>query len=113
MSDCLFCKIIKGEIPSTKVYEDELVYAFKDINPIAPVHVLIIPKQHISMLWDVNEENSAVISHIYEVAGRIAKELGLENGFRVAANCGEDAGQTVFHIHFHLIGGRKLGWEEQ
>ena len=113
MSDCLFCKIIKGEIPSTKVYEDELVYAFKDINPIAPVHVLIIPKQHISMLWDVNEENSAVISHIYEVAGRIAKELGLENGFRVATNCGEDAGQTVFHIHFHLIGGRKLGWEEQ
>ncbi|MBQ4095378.1 MAG: histidine triad nucleotide-binding protein [Oscillospiraceae bacterium] len=113
MSDCLFCKIIKGEIPSTKVYEDELVYAFKDINPIAPVHVLIIPKQHISMLWDVNEENSAVISHIYEVAGKIAKELGLENGFRVATNCGEDAGQTVFHIHFHLIGGRKLGWEEQ
>lgn len=113
MSDCLFCKIIKGEIPSTKVYEDELVYAFKDINPIAPVHVLIIPKQHISMLWDVNEENSAVISHIYEVAGKLAKELGLENGFRVATNCGEDAGQTVFHIHFHLIGGRKLGWEEQ
>ena len=113
MSDCLFCKIIKGEIPSTKVYEDELVYAFKDINPIAPVHVLVIPKQHISMLWDVNEENSAVISHIYEVAGKIAKELGLENGFRVATNCGEDAGQTVFHIHFHLIGGRKLGWEEQ
>ncbi len=113
MSDCLFCKIIKGEIPSAKVYEDELVYAFKDIAPIAPVHVLIIPKEHISMLWDVNEENSAVISHIYEVAGKIAKDLGLDNGFRIATNCGEDAGQTVFHIHFHLIGGRKLGWEEQ
>lgn len=113
MEDCLFCKIIKGEMPSAKVYEDETVYAFKDINPIAPVHVLIIPKKHIAKLEDVNEENSGVIAHIYEVVPKIAKELGLTNGFRVASNCGEDAGQTVFHIHFHLLGGRKLGWEEQ
>ncbi|MBP1572979.1 MAG: histidine triad nucleotide-binding protein [Oscillospiraceae bacterium] len=113
MSDCLFCKIIKGEIPSTKVYEDETVYAFKDIAPIAPVHILIIPKEHISKLEDVNETNSAVISHIFEVAAKIAKDMGLTNGYRVVSNCGEDAGQTVFHIHFHLLAGRKLGWEEQ
>ncbi len=113
MSDCLFCKIIKGEIPSAKVYEDETVYAFKDIAPIAPVHILIIPKEHISKLEDVNETNSAVISHIFEVAAKIAKDMGLTNGYRVVSNCGEDAGQTVFHIHFHLLAGRKLGWEEQ
>ncbi len=113
MSDCLFCKIIKGEIPSAKVYEDETVYAFKDINPIAPVHILIIPKEHISKLEDVNETNSAVISHIFEVAAKIAKDMNLTNGYRVVSNCGEDAGQTVFHIHFHLLAGRKLGWEEQ
>ncbi len=113
MSDCLFCKIIAGEIPSAKVYEDELVYAFKDINPIAPVHILIIPKQHISKLEDVTAENSAVISHIFEVAAILARQLGLKNGFRIVSNCGEDAGQTVFHIHFHLLAGRKLGWEEQ
>ena len=111
--DCIFCKIIKGEIPSTKVYEDETVYAFKDIAPIAPVHILIIPKEHISKLEDVNETNSAVISHIFEVAAKIAKDMGLTNGYRVVSNCGEDAGQTVFHIHFHLLAGRKLGWEEQ
>ncbi len=113
MSDCIFCKIIKGEIPSTKVYEDDTVYAFKDIDPIAPVHILIIPKQHIAKLEDINESNSAVISHIYEVAAKLSKELGLTGGFRIASNCGEDAGQTVFHIHFHLLAGRKLGWKEQ
>lgn len=113
MNDCLFCRIVAGEIPSAKVYEDETVYAFKDINPIAPVHILIIPKVHISRLEDVTPENSAVISHIYEVAAIIARQLGLKNGFRVVSNCGEDAGQTVFHIHFHLLAGRKLGWEEQ
>lgn len=113
MSDCLFCKIIRGEIPSSKVYEDETVYAFKDIAPIAPVHILIIPKQHIAKLEDVNETNSAVISHIFEVAAKIAQDMGLKNGYRVVSNCGEDAGQTVFHIHFHLLAGRKLGWEEQ
>lgn len=113
MDNCIFCKIIAGEIPSDKVYEDETVYAFKDINPIAPVHVLIIPKQHIAKLEDVTEENSAVIAHIFEVAAKIAKDMGLDSGFRVVSNCGEDAGQTVFHIHFHLLAGRKLGWEVQ
>lgn len=113
MDNCIFCKIIAGEIPSTKVYEDETVYAFNDISPIAPVHVLIIPKQHIAKLEDITEENSGVISHIFEVAAKIAKDMGLQNGFRVVSNCGEDAGQTVFHIHFHLLAGRKLGWEVQ
>ena len=107
--DCLFCSIIKGDIPSTKVYEDETVYAFKDINPMAPVHVLIVPKQHLSSINDVTEENSAVIAHIYEVAAKLAKELGIsENGYRVVSNCGADGGQTVFHLHFHLLGGKKL-----
>ncbi len=107
--DCLFCSIIKGEIPSTKVYEDETVYAFKDINPMAPVHVLIVPKQHISSVNEVTEENSAVIAHIYEVAAKLAKELGIsESGYRVVSNCGADAGQTVFHLHFHILGGKKL-----
>ena len=107
--DCLFCKIVNGEVPSTKVYEDETVYAFKDINPVAPVHVLIIPKQHLSSINDVNAENSAVIAHIYEVAAKLAKEFGIsENGYRMVSNCGADAGQTVFHLHFHLLGGKKL-----
>ena len=107
--DCLFCSIIKGDIPSTKVYEDETVYAFKDINPMAPVHVLIVPKQHISSVNEVTEENSGVIAHIYEVAAKLAKELGIsESGYRVVSNCGADAGQTVFHLHFHLLGGKKL-----
>ncbi|MBQ8135611.1 MAG: histidine triad nucleotide-binding protein [Clostridia bacterium] len=110
--DCLFCSIIKGEIPSTKVYEDEQVYAFKDINPMAPVHVLIIPKTHLSSINDVTEENSAVIAHIYAVAAKLAKELGIsESGYRVVSNCGADAGQTVFHLHFHLLGGKKLNVE--
>ena len=107
--NCLFCSIIKGDIPSAKVYEDDTVYAFKDINPMAPVHVLIVPKTHIASVNDVNEENSAVISHIFEVAAKLAKELGIaENGYRVISNCGADAGQTVSHLHFHLLGGKKL-----
>ncbi len=107
--DCIFCRIIKGEIPSTKVYEDETVYAFKDINPMAPVHVLIIPKVHIASINEVTAENSAVIAHIYEIAAKLAKELGIsESGYRVVSNCGADAGQTVFHLHFHLLGGTKL-----
>ncbi len=110
--DCLFCSIIKGDIPSAKVYEDETVYAFKDINPMAPVHVLIVPKEHISSMNDVTAENSAVIAHIYEVAAKLAKELGIaESGFRVVSNCGADGGQTVFHLHFHLLGGKKLNVE--
>ncbi len=111
MNDCIFCKIIKGEIPSNKVYEDELCYAFHDINPTAPVHVLIIPKEHISSCNEVTGENCGVIGHIFSVAAKIAKDLGLsEKGYRIVNNCGEGAGQTVFHMHFHLIGGRELLW---
>ena len=107
--DCIFCKIIVGEIPSQKVYEDETVYAFKDINPMAPVHVLIVPKQHIASVNEVTAENSAVIAHIYEVASQLAKELGVaEDGYRIVTNCGKNAGQTVFHLHFHLLGGTPL-----
>ena len=108
MSDCIFCKIISGEIPSSKVYEDELVYAFNDINPAAPVHILVIPKQHIPTLFDVNDENSGIVAHIFEVISKIAKEKNLEEGFRVVSNCNEYGGQTVFHLHFHIIGGKKL-----
>lgn len=108
MNDCIFCKIINGDIPSQKVYEDDTVYAFKDINPMAPVHILIVPKEHISTLFDVSPENSAVIAHIYEVISVIAKEQKLEPGFRVVSNCNENGGQTVFHIHFHILGGKKL-----
>ena len=108
--DCLFCKIISGEIPSKKVYEDESVYAFYDINPMAPVHVRIVPKQHLSSMNDITAENSAVVSHIFEVAAQLARELGIaEDGYRVVSNCGAAAGQTVFHLHFHLLGGKKLG----
>lgn len=109
--DCLFCKIVKGEIPSEKVYEDELVYAFNDISPTAPTHVLIIPKKHISSALEIDDENSSLIGHIFSVANKIAKSVGIdERGFRIVNNCGEDGGQTVNHIHFHLIGGRNLAW---
>ncbi len=109
--DCLFCKIAAGEIPSEKVYEDELVYAFKDIAPAAPVHVLIIPKEHVmSSINDITEGNSAIVAHIFLVAKKIAEQLGLDSGYRLVNNCGEDGGQSVLHLHFHLIGGRKLAW---
>ena len=109
--DCLFCKIISGEIPSEKVYEDEYVYAFNDISPTAPVHILIVPKKHISTINDIQEEDSALIGKIYLAAKKIAKEKGIdEDGYRVVTNCNAMAGQTVFHIHYHLIGGRELGW---
>ena len=111
MEDCLFCKIIKGEIPSTKVYEDDMVYAFNDIAPQAPYHVVIVPKVHFESANDVTEENSKYIARIFEVIPKIAKELGFaENGYRVINNCGEDGLQTVRHIHFHLTGGRKFAW---
>ncbi|MBR1562482.1 MAG: histidine triad nucleotide-binding protein [Ruminococcus sp.] len=110
MNDCLFCKIIRGEIPSKKIYEDETVYVFEDINPTAPIHYLVIPKEHISKLDEVNETNSAVISHIYEVIAKLSKDLDIKGGFRVVSNCGESAGQSVFHIHFHLLAGRDFGW---
>ena len=107
--DCIFCSIIKGDIPSAKVYEDDTVYAFKDINPMAPVHVLIVPKEHIASVNEINENNSAVVAHIFEVAAKLAKELGVDkDGYRVVSNCGAYAGQTVFHLHFHLLGGKKL-----
>ena len=106
--DCLFCKIIAGEIPSKKVYEDELVYAFYDISPQAPVHFLVIPKEHIESAGRIDAGNSAVVAHAFEVIAKLAPELGLENGFRVITNCGEDGAQTVKHLHFHVLGGKKL-----
>lgn len=110
MEDCVFCKIIKGEVPSEKVYEDEEVLAFKDIDPAAPIHILVIPKKHIATLLDVKKEESYLISHIYEVINNIAQDLGIEkDGFRVIVNCGKDSGQEVMHIHFHMLAGRKLG----
>ena len=107
--DCLFCKIIAGEIPSKKVYEDEQVYAFYDIAPQSPVHFLVVPKEHISGPSAINSQNEAVVGHIYSVIAMLSKELGYENGYRVIANCGEDGGQTVKHLHFHVLAGKKLG----
>lgn len=106
--DCLFCKIIAGQIPSKKVYEDENIYAFYDINPQAPVHVLVIPKKHIESLDGVSASNVGVVSAIFEKIPEIAGLLGLENGYRVVSNCGPDACQTVKHLHFHIIGGKAL-----
>ena len=108
MSDCLFCKIIAGEIPSTKVYEDELVLAFRDIAPQAPTHVLVVPKTHIADCDGVTGANSAVVAHIFEVIPAIARAEGLTGGYRVVSNCGPDAGQTVPHLHFHILGGKAL-----
>ncbi len=108
--DCLFCKIINGEIPSAKVYEDDTVFAFRDIEPQAPVHILIVPKQHIKSAAEITCENSAVIAHIFEVAAKIAESEGLTDGYRIVNNCGDSAGQTVKHIHFHLMGGRDFAW---
>lgn len=106
--DCLFCKIVAGEIPSTKVYEDELVLAFRDITPKAPTHILVIPKKHIASAAEITPENSGVVSHIFEVIAELAKQEGLEEGFRVVSNCGEHGGQSVHHLHFHLLGGQQL-----
>ena len=111
MENCLFCKIIAGEIPSTKVYEDETVLAFRDIAPQAPTHVLVVPKVHIADCDGITAENSAVVAHIFEVIPAIAKSEGLTNGYRVVSNCGPDAGQTVPHRHFHILGGKALALE--
>ena len=108
MSDCLFCKIIAGEIPSTKVFENESVYAFRDINPMAPVHVLIVPRRHIDSADAITAETSADVAAIFEAIPQIAKSEGLSNGYRVITNCGEDGCQAVKHLHFHLLGGKKL-----
>ncbi len=106
--DCIFCKIIEGTIPSNKAYEDEYMLAFHDINPQAPVHILVIPKEHIPSADGVNAENSAVIAKIFEAIPKIAAAAGLKNGYRVITNCGDDACQTVKHLHFHIMGGKKL-----
>lgn len=111
MNDCLFCKIIAGIIPSAKVYEDDMVYAFRDIAPQAPTHILVVPKCHLSGCSDVTAESSHVVARIFEVIPQIAKAEGLENGYRVVSNCGADAGQTVSHLHFHILGGKKLALE--
>lgn len=107
--DCLFCKIAAGEIPSKKVYEDDLCYAFYDIDPQAPTHFLVIPRQHIESAFAVDASNSAVVAHCFEVIAKITKELGLES-FRVVSNIGEQAGQSVFHLHFHVLAGRDMTW---
>ena len=108
--DCLFCKIIEGDIPSTKVYEDEYVYAFKDINPMAAVHVLVIPKKHIDSLAEIEDGDEKIVGKIYKIINQIAEKLGFkENGYRVIVNCGKDGGQEVGHLHFHLLAGKQLG----
>ena len=111
MENCLFCKIVAGVIPSTKVYEDDSVLAFRDINPQAPVHVLVIPKTHIQDTDGITAENSALVAHMFEVIPQIAKAEGLTNGYRVISNCGPDSGQMVPHLHFHILGGKALSAE--
>ena len=106
--NCLFCKIIDGAIPSTKVYEDEYVYAFRDINPQAPVHVIVTPKEHIACADEISADNSPAVAKCFEAIAKIARAEGLTNGYRVINNCGADGGQTVMHLHFHLVGGKKL-----
>ena len=111
MKDCLFCKIAAGEIPSTKVYEDDRILAFRDIAPQAPTHILVIPKVHIGSVAEVTAENSGLVAHIFEVIPHIAAAEGLTGGFRVVSNCGDDAGQTVHHLHCHILGGKTLNTE--
>ena len=106
--NCIFCKIVNGEIPSSKVYEDDTVLAFNDINPAAPVHILVIPKKHIESAGALTDEDNELIAHIFQVIRLIAKEQGLDNGFRLVSNIGEDGGQTVKHLHFHILGKKKF-----
>ncbi len=109
--DCIFCKIVEGIIPSKKVYEDEFVYAFEDIERASPTHILIVPKKHFETILDIGQEDSNLISAVFMAANKIAKKLNFEKkGFRIVANCKEDGGQTVFHVHFHLLAGRKMLW---
>lgn len=111
MEDCIFCKIVNGNIPSKKIYEDDKVYAFYDINPEAPTHFLVIPKEHIQSVNSLNENNVEIISHIFKVINELVVKLGIaESGYRIVNNCGKDGGQTVSHIHFHILGGRSLQW---
>lgn len=110
MEDCIFCKIIKGEIPSSKVYEDDEILAFNDINPAAPIHILVIPKKHIKSLADMENGDEVLVGKIYNVINKIAEEKGFkEAGYRVLVNCGKDAGQEVMHLHFHILAGQKFG----
>ena len=109
-NDCLFCAIAAGEIPSNKVYEDDLCYAFRDINPQAPTHILVVPKEHIASVDDIDETNSSVVAHIFEVIAKLAREEGLDKGYRVVSNIGEQGQQSVKHLHFHIIGGRDMTW---
>ncbi len=111
MNDCLFCRIISGDIPSTKVYEDDQIFAFRDIAPMAPTHILVVPKTHIAGVDEITPENSAIVAHIFEMIPIIAREEGLTGGYRVVSNIGEDGGQTVRHLHFHILGGKKLSNE--
>ncbi|WP_294157131.1 histidine triad nucleotide-binding protein [uncultured Clostridium sp.] len=111
MEDCIFCKIINADIPSKKIYEDDKVYAFNDINPEAPVHFLVIPKEHIESANALNENNADIVAHIFKVINKLVIELGVaEKGYRIVNNCGEDGGQTVKHLHFHVLAGRSLQW---
>ncbi len=110
MQDCIFCKIAKGEIPSKKIFENEVILAFYDLDPKAPFHILLIPKQHIDSAADITASNSALVAQIFETAAQIAAEQGLESGFRVVTNCGADAGQSVQHLHFHMLAGRTFIW---
>ncbi len=109
MSDCLFCKIVKGDIPSNKVYEDELCYAFYDIDPQAPTHFLVIPKTHITSVSSVDSENKHIVGHIFSVIAKVTADLGLDS-YRVVSNIGKQAGQSVFHLHFHVLSGRDMTW---
>jgi histidine triad (HIT) family protein len=110
MSDCLFCKIVAGEIPANKIYEDDEILAFHDVNPQAPSHVLIIPKRHIESLNDVDRGDAESLGRLLLAAREVASQLGISSGYRVVNNCGSAAGQSVFHVHFHLLGGRPMGW---
>ena len=110
MNDCIFCKIIKGDIPSTKVFENEYVYAFKDIDPQAPLHYVFIPKEHIESADKIDESNAHLIGEVFKAIAKVAKDENLEDGYRIVNNCGANAGQTVFHIHFHVMGKRKFAW---
>jgi histidine triad (HIT) family protein len=111
MQDCIFCKIVKKEIAAEVIFEDEQVLVFKDIKPVAPTHLLLIPKKHVPTLFDLDESDSGLIGHIHQVAIKVAQEMGLSNsGLRLVSNCGRDAGQMVYHLHYHLIAGRPLQW---
>ncbi len=110
MQDCIFCKIVNKEIPAEIIYENDKVIAFKDINPAAPVHLLVIPKKHIPTIMDIKEPDVDIMGEVQLAAANIAKDLGLQNGFRLVGNCNKDAGQVVFHIHYHLLAGREFGW---